>query len=211
MSTGALGPPVALPFRIASEIGTYVGRIREFRRIDWIVYVAWVGLMLGLCASTGGFVWLGKHAAAPLPADALLVPIGAAVFTVAIAIDTIGHRTIYREALRGGEALVHHIIIFAGIGSCILLCAAYRGGTLFALPALVLTVLSFVYSLVDEVMHWRRYLSGRSDVVEMWSHVFILIGHGLMMAGWWRWYAGGYAGVPETLQALDRLVSGGVR
>jgi hypothetical protein len=166
-------------------------------------------MMLGLCAVTGGFVWLGARAGAPLPADALLVPIGAAIFTVAIAIDTIGHRTIYRDALRGGEALVHHIIIGAGIGSCVLLCAAYRGGTLYAVPALVLTILSFIYSLVDEIMHWRRYLSGRSDVVEMWSHVFILIGHGVMMAGWWRWYAGGYAGVPETLQALDRLLAGG--
>ena len=63
-------------------------------------------------------------------------------------------------------------------------------------------VLSFVYSLVDEVMHWRRYLSQRSDVVEMWSHVFILIGHGTMMAGWWRWYALGYPGVARTLGAL---------
>ena len=209
MTAGALRFSGSVVARIGSPIATYVGRIREFQRVDWIVYAAWVGLMLGLCAATGGFVWLGKHAGAPLPADAVLVPIGAAIFTVAIAIDTIGHRTIYRDALRGGEALVHHIIIFAGIGSCILLCAAYRGGPLYAVPALVLTILSFVYSLVDEVMHWRRYLSARSDVVEMWSHVFILIGHGVMMAGWWRWYTAGYAGVSETLVALDRLLSGG--
>ena len=58
------------------------------------------------------------------------------------------------------------------------------------------------YSLVDEIMHWRRYLKAQSDVVEMWSHVFILIGHGTMMAGWWLWYAGGYTGVAETLTAL---------
>ena len=73
-----------------------------------------------------------------------------------------------------------------------LLCAAYPGGAGFAVPAMVLTVLSFVYSLVDEALHWRRYLSQQSDVVEMWSHVFILIGHGMMMAGWWRWYVLGY-------------------
>ena len=36
----------------------------------------------------------------------------------------------------------------------------------------------------------------------MWSHVFILVGHGTMMAGWWLWYARGYAGVAETLRAL---------
>jgi hypothetical protein len=189
-----------------SALALYVGRIRMFRRADWIVYAAWVGLMLGLCASTGGFVWLGRRLGAPLPAEAVLVPLGAAIFTVAIAIDTIGHRTIYRQALRGGEALVHQVIIGLGIGSCILLCAAYSGGRAYAIPALVLTLLSFIYSLVDEVMHWRRYLSGKSDVVEMWSHVFILVGHGTMMTGWWLWYAGGYRGVGETLARLGPLL-----
>jgi hypothetical protein len=186
----------------AAAVAIYVGRMRQFKRADWLVYGAWVGLMLGLCLSTGGFVWLGRRAGAPLPLEAPLVPLGAAIFTVAIAIDTIGHRTIYREALRGGEALVHHVIIGLGIASCVLLCAAYAGGATFAVPALVLTGLSFVYSLVDEVMHWRRYLSAKSDVVEMWSHVFILIGHATMMAAWWLWYAHGYAGVAETLSSL---------
>lgn len=194
------------PFR---ELAIYVGRVRQFRRIDWLVYSTWVGLMSGLCLLTGGFVWLGHRAAAPLPPEAYLVPLGAVIFTAAIAIDTIGHRTIYREALRGGEALVHHIIIVAGISSCVLLCASYSGGDTYAIPALVLIVLSFVYSLVDEVMHWRRYLSGRSDVVEMWSHVFILIGHGIMITGWWLWYARGYAGVSQTLAALARAFDRG--
>lgn len=197
----------ASPARSAwGQVALYVGRVREFQTIDWVVYVAWVGLMLGLCFSTGGFVWLGRRAGAPLPAEATLVPIGALIFTFAIALDTIGHRTIYKEALRGGEALVHHIIILAGVTSCVLLCAAYSGGATYAVPALVLTILSFIYSLVDEAMHWRRYLTGKSDPVEMWSHVFILIGHGVMMAGWWLWYARGYVGVRETLAALDGLV-----
>jgi hypothetical protein len=185
-----------------NALAIYVGRVREFQRSDWLVYLAWVGLMSGLCVSTGAFVWWGHRLGAPLPAEATLVPFGAMIFTLAIAVDTIGHRTIYKEALRGGEALVHHIIIVAGIGSCVLLCAAYAGGATYAVPALVLTILSFIYSLVDEVMHWRRYLSAKSDVVEMWSHVFILIGHGVMMAGWWLWYARGYAGVAQTLAAL---------
>ena len=192
-----------------AAIATYVGRIREFQRIDWIVYLSWVGLMLGLCFTTGAFVWVGRRAGAPLPPEATLVPLGAMIFTLAIAVDTIGHRTIYKEALRGGEALVHHIIIVAGIASCVLLCAAYSGGASYAIPALVLTILSFIYSLVDEVMHWRRYLAAQSDVVEMWSHVFILIGHGVMMAGWWLWYWRGYAGVAETLAALTRASAGG--
>ncbi len=182
-------------------VGIYVGRIREFSRIDWAVYVAWVGCMLGLVVTTGGFVLVGLRAGADLPVEATLVPIGAAIFTVAIAIDTNGHRTIYKQALRGGEALVHHITIFNGVASCVLLCAAYQR-PFWAIPALVTTALSFVYSLVDEVMHWRRYLTQRSDVVEMWSHVFILVGHGMMMAAWWRWYWLGYPGVARTIAAL---------
>jgi hypothetical protein len=189
-----------------NAIAVYVGRIRQFQRVDWIVYLAWVGLMLGLCATTGAFVWLGRRVGAPLPPEAHLVPLGAAIFTAAIAIDTIGHRTIYKDALRGGEALVHHVIIALGVSSCVLLCAAYSGGPIFGVPALVLTVLSFLYSLVDEVMHWRRYLSAKSDVVEMWSHVFILLGHATMMTGWWLWYARGYAGVAETLEYARGLV-----
>ncbi|HVU52185.1 MAG TPA: hypothetical protein VHL80_15915 [Polyangia bacterium] len=190
-----------------NALAIYVGRMREFDRADWIVYVAWVGLTSGLCAATGGFVWLGHRAGAPLPGEAYLVPVGAAVFTAAISLDTIGHRTIYKEALRGGEALVHQVIIALGVSSCVLLCAAYARGSMFGVPALVLTALSFVYSLIDEAMHWRRYLAARSDVVEMWSHVFIFIGHATMMAGWWLWYARGYAGVAETLARLRGLLT----
>lgn len=186
-----------------AELGTYFGRLREFRRVDWFVYAAWVGLMTGMVVSSGTFLALGRAAGVTFPASAYLLPIGAAIFTLAIAVDTIGHRTIYKEVIRGGEGLVHHITIGAGVGSCVLLCAAYPHRTELALPALVLTILSFVYSLIDEAMHWRRYLTRRSDVVEMWSHVMILVGHGTMMAGWWAWYAGGYEGVAATLRALS--------
>jgi hypothetical protein len=188
--------------RAAAAVAIYVGRIREFAPVDWAVYLTWVGGMALLVAACAAFLTVGRGAGAPFPPEAYLVPIGAAVFTVAIAVDTIGHRTVYKEVLRGGEALVHHIIIVAAAGSCVLLCAAYPHRTLAALPAAVLTVVSFVYSLADEVMHWRRYLTRRSDVVEMWSHVFILIGHGTMMAGWWRFYTLGYPGVATTLRAL---------
>ena len=73
--------------------------------------------------------------------------------------------------------------------------------------ASILTALSFLYSLIDEAMHWRRYLNAQSDAVEMWSHVFILIGHGTMMTAWCLWYANGYHGVAETLAHL----AGGAR
>jgi hypothetical protein len=186
--------------RHRSALAVYVGRIREFQRIDWIVYLAWVGMMVGLVAATGGVLLAGRARGVSWPAEAWCVPIGAAVFTAAIAVDTIGHRTIYKDALRGGEQLVHHITIVCGIASVVLLVLAYdhRG---LAIPAFVFTVMSFVYSLVDEVFHWRRYTSDRADPVEMWSHVGIFIGHGTMMLGWWRFYQLGYPGVKEALAA----------
>ena len=107
-------------------LAIYVGRIRQFERVDWIVYLAWVGMMLGLVGSTGGFLLAGARAGAQFPAEAWLVPLGASVFTIAIAIDTIGHRTIYKEVLRGGEQLVHHITIVCGVASCVLLVLAYN-------------------------------------------------------------------------------------
>lgn len=185
-----------------SEVVTYVGRLKEFSQRDWAVYVSWVGLMLGLVASTGGFLVFGQSHGVQFPAEAWLVPIGAAIFAASIAIDTIGHRTIYRADIEGAEGLVHQITIFCGIGSCVLLCAAYSHRAAMWIPAMVLTVLSFVYSLIDEAMHWRRYLHRQSDRVEMWSHVGIFVGHLTMMLGWWAWFFAGYVGVRETVQLL---------
>lgn len=181
-----------------SELVTYVGRIRQFTRRDWIVYVLWVATIAGLCGATAAFLAIGTRAGARFPVEAFLVPIGAGIFTIAIAIDTIGHRTIYREAIAGGEALVHQITIGCGVASVILLVAAYTHRAAM-IPAAVLTALSIVYSLVDEAFHWRRYVRRGADRVEMWSHVGILTGHTVMMAAWWWCYALGYPGVAETL------------
>jgi hypothetical protein len=186
---------------LGSELVIYVGRIRRFDRTDWLVYLTWVGMMLGLVGSTGGFVLVGRARGVVWPTEAYLVPLGAALFTVAIAIDTIGHRTIYKEVLKGGEQLVHHITIVCGVASCVLLVAAYDH-PIAAIPALVFTVMSFIYSLVDEAFHWRRYMRAHADRVEMWSHLGIFIGHGTMMLGWWRCYQLGYPGVKATLAAL---------
>ncbi len=182
-------------------LSIYVGRVREFTRVDWLVYLSWVGTMLGLVFSTGGFLVFGHAHGARFPAEAWLVPAGAAVFAIAIAIDTIGHRTIYKEVLRGGEQLVHHITIASGVASCVLLVLAYsvRGAVI---PAMVFTGLSVLYSLIDEVFHWRRYISSKADPVEMWSHVFIFVGHAIMMTAWWWFWALGYPGVAETLAAM---------
>jgi hypothetical protein len=190
---------------VPGTLRAYFGRFRLFTPRDWLVYIAWVGLIASLSAASSAFLAIGRRAGATFPAHAYFVPIGAAIFALAIAVDTIGHRTVYKQYLRGGEGLVHHIIIACGIGGCVLLCAAYPTPSALQNPALVLTALSFIYSFVDEIMHWRRYLTAKSDVVEMWSHVFILIGHGMMMLGWWLWYFGGYQGVPETLAAIAAL------
>ncbi len=187
--------------RSANRLAIYVGRIRDFDRVDWLVYLGWVGMMLGLVGSTGGFLLAGHVHGVTWPAEAWMVPIGAAIFTLSIAIDTIGHRTIYKEVLRGGEQLVHHITIVCGVGSVLLLVLAHDH-PVCAIPAMVLTVLSFVYSLIDEAFHWRRYVRTQSDVVEMWSHVGIFVGHGIMMLGWWRFYQLGYPGVADALRAL---------
>jgi hypothetical protein len=184
-----------------SEVAVYVGRVREFERIDWIVYVAWVGLMFGLVFATGGFLFAGQGAGVVFPAVAWWVPAGALTFAVSIAIDTVGHRTVYKQEIQLAEGLVHGITIACGISSCVLLCAAYSNHAAW-IPALVLTLLSFIYSLVDEAFHWRRYVRQHSDRVEMWSHVGILVGHGTMMLGWWAWYFDGYQGVRETVAAL---------
>lgn len=185
-----------------TEVATYVGRMRDFTRIDWLVYVSWVGLMLGLAFSTGGFLLLGHGHGVSFGAEAWLVPLGALLFTASIAVDTIGHRTVYKQEISGAEGLVHGITILCGIASCVLLTAAYHHPRGLWIPALVLTVLAFVYSLVDEAFHWRRYLRKHSDRVEMWSHLGILTGHGVMMTAWWVWFFGGYAGVAETLAGL---------
>jgi hypothetical protein len=185
-----------------SDLRVYVSRIHQFERQDWLVYTSWVGLMLGLVFSTFGFLWLGHNNGVSYPAEAWLVPFGAALFALSIAVDTIGHRTIYKPDIERAEGLVHGITIFSGIGSCLLLCAAYSHRDVFWIPALVLTVLSFVYSMVDEFFHWQRYVRRVSDRVEMWSHVGILTGHGVMMLAWWTWFFKGYPGVHETVALL---------
>jgi hypothetical protein len=183
-------------------IATYFGRVREFQRVDWLVYVLWVGLMLGLTSSTGGFLLIGHTHGVRFPAEAWMLPTGAAIFTLAIAVDTIGHRTAYKEVIARAEGLVHGVTIFCGIGSCVLLCAAYAHRDVFWVPAMVLTVMSIVYSLIDEAFHWHRYWTKKSDPVEMWSHLGIFVGHGIMMLGWWRWFFLGYPGVAATLRAF---------
>jgi hypothetical protein len=180
----------------------YASRMKLFNREDWRVYFAWIGLMLGLLGSVTGFLVFGFLSGVQYPAYVWNVPIGIFIFVGAIAFDTIGHRTAYKQALKTGEDLVHHITIFAGITSVFTLCLAYSHREFLRIPALVLTVLSVFYSVIDEAMHWVRYMSGNSDRIEMWSHFFIFVGHLIMVIGWWHWFEQGYPGVFETLKLI---------
>ena len=184
------------------DFKVYVGRIREFNSTDVIIYILWIGMIFGLFAATFSFVVLGAMNGVQWPAYVWNIPLGALIFTLAIAIDTIGHRTVYKEILQKGEALVHHITIFAGVTSVLALCLGYENPSAMYHPALVLIGLSVFYSMVDEAMHWFRYLTHKSDRVEMWSHFFILTGHMLMVFSWWHWFTEGYPGVKETLAFL---------
>ncbi len=187
------------------DIAIYAGRVKLFSLTDWIVYVAWVGMMYGLFAAVTGFLMIGHQAGVQYPAYVWNIPIGIFIFSTAIAFDTIGHRTIYREYLLKMEALVHHMTIFAGITSVLILCLAYHAPVFFRIPAMVLIALSIFYSMVDEGMHWHRYMTEKSDRVEMWSHFFIFLGHLIMVVAWWQWFNEGYPGVDGTLAAKKIL------
>lgn len=181
------------------ETVAYANQARAFDAKDWLAYAGWVGLMLGLLFAVSGFLAIGVHHGVVFPEYVWNVPAGTAVFVTAIAFDTIGHRTTYKAELAKGEALVHHMTIFAGVASVVCLCLAYAHPDLMRIPALTFTVLTFVYSLIDESLHWRRYLANQCDRVESWSHFFIFVGHITMMIGWWIWFEKGYLGVRETL------------
>lgn len=200
-------PSVTSDTSFIAETLEYVSRMKLFSRQDWQVYTAWVGLMIGLLVAVAGFIGFGWAKGVQFPEYVWSVPVGTFIFVSAIAFDTIGHRTVYKEVLARGEALVHHITIFAGVTSVLALCLAYNHPEAMRIPALVLIILSVFYSVIDEALHWHRYLTSNSDRVEMWSHFFIFLGHLMMILAWWHWFDQGYPGVTETLAALE---SGGL-
>ncbi len=177
----------------------YASEVRNFGTKDWLVYISWVGLMMGLFFSTTGFLLIGHLAGVQYPAYVWNIPLGTFIFSAAISFDSIGHRTRYKAELQKGESLVHGITIFAGITSCLMLCLAYTYPDFLRFPTLVMILLSVFYSMIDEGLHWRRYFSLHSDRVEMWSHFFIFLGHGIMILAWYYWFSQGYPGVAETL------------
>ena len=184
------------------EAKNYVLHIREFSSWDWVCYVAWIGTISSLFFGVTGFVIAGKMAGVEWPGYVFNICFGTGLFTVSLAVDTIGHRTVYKEELGKGEAYVHHMIILTAVTSVMSLCMAYQHPETWRMPALGLIALSLFYSMIDEGLHWRRYLTQSLDRVEMWSHFFAIAGHVIMILCWWQWFTSGYPGVKETVRFL---------
>lgn len=191
---------------LIQDFFSYAKNFANFSKGDWTYYVSWVGLMMGLLVSVFGFLLIGYFNGIQYPAYVWNIPLGTVIFVAAIATDTIGHRTLYKEHLEEGEGFVHAITIFLGVSSVVLLCLAYSHRDFFRIPALVFIVMSIFYSVIDEWMHWKRYMDGNSGRIEMWSHVFIFMGHIIMIWAWWHWFEQGYPGVSETLQSFKVLL-----
>jgi hypothetical protein len=182
---------------------TYIGNIRDFQSMDWYGYLGWIGTLASLFVGVTMFLIWGTTHSVTFPGYVWVIPVGIGLFLVSLAIDDIGHRTLYKEQLRKGEGHVHKMIAFTAITSVIALCLCYEHGITLHTPAIVLICLSLFYSAIDEALHWQRYLSFKVDVVEMWSHFGAILGHTMMIFCWWQWYTEGYAGVAETVATLQ--------
>lgn len=192
----------ATTLSVGGEIFSYVGNIRRFSSSDWRRYLAWIGTIASLLAGTTFFTVWGATHGVTFPGYVWFIPIGTALFCGALAVDDIGHRTLYKKDLGKGEGYVHQMIVATAVPSVMALCLCYEHPETFRMPALGLILLSFFYSAIDETMHWRRYLDQGIDRVEMWAHFVAIFGHVLMIGCWWQWYAAGYPGVAETLRTL---------
>lgn len=186
------------------EALTYVGNIRRFDGGDWLRYVAWIGTIASLLIGVSAFLTLGFVNGVVYPGYVWFIPGGTFLFVSALAVDDIGHRTLYKADLRAGEGHVHKMIVVTAVSSVMALCLCYQHGETFEVAALALIFLSLFYSAVDEALHWHRYLTKHMDRVEMWSHFVAILGHVLMISAWWHWYRQGYPGVAETLAYLPR-------
>lgn len=184
------------------EILHYGRRIKLFTPQDWLRYSLWIGSIFGLFMGTTLFVLLGYFNGVAWPGYVWFIPIGTFLFGAALSFDDIGHRTIYKNYLQQGEGYVHQMIVATAVPSVMALCLCYQHPETFKIPALVLILLSFFYSAIDEGMHWYRYFTRGLDRVEMWSHFVAITGHALMIASWWHWFSEGYPGVAQTLAFL---------
>ena len=190
------------PINPWSLIKSYVGNISMFGRMDWVRYISWMLTVGSLFVGVSVFFTVGVWSGVEWPGYVWFIPLGSFMFASALAIDDIGHRTLYKEQLGKGEGHVHQMIVITAVSSVVALCLCYQHGEVFGVPALALIVLSFFYSMIDEALHWHRYLKYGVDRVEMWSHFVAITGHVLMIFCWWHWYQQGFPGVDEFLMAL---------
>lgn len=194
--------PLDLPFFTWTEFRNYIGQIRFFSRWDWTCYIAWVACLFSLFLGVSFFLLTGYQAGVIFPGYVWFIPVGALVFSTALALDTIGHRTIYKAELLRAEMHVHHMIIATAVPSVMALCLGYSHPENLRMIIIGLIFLSFFYSAIDEGLHWKRYLENGVDRVETWSHFFAILGHVVLIGTWWQWYSTGYLGVKETLAVL---------
>ncbi len=182
------------------KIAIYAGRIGEFNATDWLVFLMWVGMIIGLMASFFAFLCTGDSNGVYYPAYVWNILIGIFIFGVSTSFNTIGHKTIYYVEPQKAESLiVYHVTIMLGIVSSVLLCLAYHYPVFLTVPVLVLVGFFVMYSFIDECTHWIRHYTKHSGPVEMCAHVGIFTGFKIMMAAWVWWFLDGYPGVAETL------------
>jgi len=184
---------------VMTEVADYVANIRRFESSDWTRYAMWIGTISSLFIGVTTFLTVGHVNGVEYPGYVWFIPLGAGMFTLALSIDDIGHRTMYKADLKKGEGHIHQMIVATAVPSVMALCLCYEHPETFKMPALGLIFLSFFYSILDEAMHWQRYMTKKFDRVEMWSHFVAILGHVIMIACWWQWYSAGYPGVEETV------------
>ncbi|MES2745132.1 MAG: hypothetical protein V4655_06885 [Bdellovibrionota bacterium] len=187
---------------LSREARLYVSNIKNFERIDWVLYATWMATIFSLFVGLFAFFTLGLVNGVQYPGYVWFVPGGTLLFVVSLAFDDIGHRTLYKEELKKGEGHVHKMIVITAVTSVMALCLCYEHSTTFKVPAIALIALSLFYSMIDEALHWYRYLTYGLDRIEMWSHFTAILGHVLMISCWWHWFSEGYPGVAETLKFL---------
>ncbi len=166
-----------------SEFAQYVGRVRQFERIDWAVYVAWVGLMLGWCLRrAASYSWATRTAqrSPPSPGGCR----SARSFSRSASRSTrLGTAPSTRQKSRAPRAwCTASPSCAASRAACF--CAGPIGGTTSDPGARAHAALALVQpdrrSLPLAPLP-AQILGPR----EMWSHVGILAGHSIMMTAWW--------------------------
>ncbi|MHA2252517.1 MAG: hypothetical protein ACXAD7_19285, partial [Candidatus Kariarchaeaceae archaeon] len=146
--------------RLDPSVIEYLGYLRTFTRLDWIKYIAWIGMMFSLAVATMTFLLVGNANGANFPIYVWLIPIATIGFTLAISLDNIAHSAIYTDWISESELTIHKFTTASGIASNMSLVLGYVYSDLFYIPIIIFLALSIIYSLIDEVIHWIRYSKG---------------------------------------------------